>query len=256
MRSLTIVFFFFLGAVTAVPAGQGRIAGGSITTINQYPFVASTLFSRNNVVWVQSCTGAIINNRALLSSANCYLGDPVNRWRIRVGSSYANSGGVVHNVYTIVIHNNYNSITRDNDIAIVRSSTTFTYNNNVAYIPLAGANYNIPDNSAVWALGWGRTTQTAAPSEQLRRVQVWTVNANVCRNNYLEVGFTVTNNMLCSGWVNQGGRGQCEGDDGGPLIHNNNLVGVFSWGQQCASSRYPDINTKVSPYITWIRNNA
>lgn len=80
----------------------------------------------------------------------------MSRWRIRVGSSYANSGGVVHNVFTIIINAGFSAATRNNDIAIVRSSTLFTFNNNVAQASIAGANYIVPEYSSVWALGFGQ----------------------------------------------------------------------------------------------------
>lgn len=59
--------------------------------------------------------------------------------------------------------------------------------------------------------------------------------------------------MLCSGWLDVGGRDQCQGDSGGPLIHNNVVVGVCSWGHSCAQPRYPGVNTRVSRYTAWIQ---
>lgn len=62
--------------------------------------------------------------------------------------------------------------------------------------------------------------------------------------------------MLCSGWLDVGGRDQCQGDSGGPLIHNNVIVGICSWGNQCALPRYPGVNTRVSRVSAWIVANA
>ena len=87
----------------------------------------------------------------------CNSGDAVNQWRIRVGSSYAHSGGVVHNINQRIIHPSYNANTMANDIAILRSATNFVFNNNVRAASVAGPNYNLPDNLAVWAAGWGDT---------------------------------------------------------------------------------------------------
>ncbi|XP_045508849.1 trypsin CFT-1-like [Colias croceus] len=256
MRFLITSLLFCLAVVTAVPAGQSRIAGGSTTTINQYPYVASMIYSRNGGSYSQACVGSIINNRSILSAASCYANEPINRWRIRVGSTNANSGGSVHKVHSIIINSGYNALRRENDIAIVRSSTNFRYSNSVRAISLANTGYYIPDNAIVWALGWGRTGPNAAASKQLRQVQIWTINYNTCRNNYASANFVVTNNMICSGWLNVGNRGQCDGDEGGPLVYNNVLVGVYSWARECASSHFPSINTKVSNYIPWITSNA
>lgn len=93
-------------------------------------------------------------------------------------------------------------------------------------------------------------------SEQLRHVGIWTVNQNTCRSRYAPLGNSVTDNMVCSGWLNVGGRGQCSGDGGGPLLHNNVVVGVSSWGYLCGQANYPDVNTRVSRFTSWIQANA
>lgn len=66
----------------------------------------------------------------------------------------------------------------------------------------------------------------------------------------------ITDNMLCSGWLDVGGRDQCVGDSGGPLIHNDIVVGVCSWGYGCGSPRFPGVNTRVSRFTSWINHIA
>ncbi|XP_013133133.1 PREDICTED: trypsin CFT-1-like [Papilio polytes] len=244
-----------LAVATAVPRNPQRIVGGSVTTIGQYPFGASLLYSWGGTTYWQACGGSILNNRAILSAAHCFLGDTANMWRIRVGSTNANSGGVVHNTNRIIMHPNYDPRNENNDIAVLRSSSNFVFNNNVRAASIAGSNYNLADNQVVWAIGWGATSFKGPSSEQLRHVQVWTVNQNTCRQRYA-ARRVVTDNMLCSGWLGVGGRDQCQGDSGGPLIHNNVVVGVCSWGHECALANYPGVNARVSRYTSWIQSNA
>lgn len=86
-------------------------------------------------------------------------GDAVNNWRVRVGSAYANSGGVVHSLETIVIHPDYNTRNLDNDIAILRTIQNIVYVNNAVQPALiAGSYYNLGDDQPVWAAGWGTTS--------------------------------------------------------------------------------------------------
>ncbi|CAK1602325.1 unnamed protein product [Parnassius mnemosyne] len=257
MGSLSVVLLALcLAAVSAVPEKQQKIVGGSVTNIEQYPFATPLLYSWNSASYRQACGGTIINNRAILTAAHCTVGDSPNRWRIRVGSTWANSGGTVHNCAQIINHPNYNGRTFDNDVSVMRAASTFSFSNSVRAASIAGANYNLGDNQAVWAIGWGTTSVGGSASEQLRRVQIWTVNQATCRSRYAEVGMTITDNMLCSGWLDVGGRDQCQGDSGGPLIHNNVIVGVCSFGQQCALARYPGVNARVSRYTSWIQSNA
>ncbi|PZC73448.1 hypothetical protein B5X24_HaOG200451 [Helicoverpa armigera] len=255
MRFLALLALCFATAA-AVPSNPQRIVGGSATTIGQYPTIAALLYSPNLSTYWQACGGTILNNRAVLTAAHCTSGDAANRWRIRVGSTWANSGGVVHNVNANIVHQSWNQRTYDNDISILRASTTFSFNNNVRAASIAGANYNLADNQAVWAAGWGTTFYGASVgSEQLRHVQLVSINQNTCRINYATRGVTITANMLCSGWPN-GGRDQCQGDSGGPLYHNGIVVGVCSFGIGCAQAQFPGVNARVSRYTAWIQSNA
>jgi len=47
-----------------------------------------------------------------------------------------------------------------------------------------------------------------------------------------------------------------QGDDGGPLVASEKLVGIYSWGFGCGRPQYPGIYTKVSAVCDWIVNNA
>lgn len=59
--------------------------------------------------------------------------------------------------------------------------------------------------------------------------------------------------MLCAG-VQEGGKGQCSGDSGGPLTINGVQVGIVSWSvKPCAVAPYPGVYTKVSHYVNWIK---
>lgn len=81
-----------------------------------------------------------------------------NRIRARVGSTWANSGGVVHSASTLINHPNYNMIVFDCDISIVRTATDIVFvGNTIQPGSFAGANYNFADDSLVWAAGWGVT---------------------------------------------------------------------------------------------------
>ncbi|XP_047989729.1 trypsin CFT-1-like [Leguminivora glycinivorella] len=241
-------------AVSAAPnTHQQRIVGGELTSIDRYPFQAAILQSIDLVSYTQSCGGTILNQRSILSAAHCFMvTSPVN-YRVRVGSTYANSGGVVHTVAQLINHPSYNAWTQDNDIAVVRLSSQITYNDYAQPGSISGPNYNLADNQVVWATGWGLTSHGGQPSEQLRHVQIWTINQEICRQRYSTV---ITDNMLCSGWLDVGGRDQCSQDSGGPLIHSGVVVGVCSFGNNCADPYYPGVNARVSRYTSWIQANA
>nr|AHI07442.1 trypsin [Antheraea pernyi] len=253
MHNIIVLLALCLSTVAAVPANPQRIVGGSITTIGAYPNIVALLFSRTNA-FRQDCGGTILNNRSVLTAAHCVFGDLAAQWRARVGSTSSVSGGVLHFINRFIIHPSYNRNTLDNDVAIMRTQLTISFNNNVRAASFAPANYNLADNQVVWAAGWGATVAGGAHSTSLRHVQIWTINQTTCRNRYLGIN-TITANMLCSGWLDVGGRDQCTGDSGGPLYHRGILVGVRSFGRGCGQARFPGVNARVSRFAAWIRDN-
>ncbi|XP_023935765.2 trypsin, alkaline A-like [Bicyclus anynana] len=255
MRVILCLLMIGLAASAATPA-PGRIVGGSIVSIDHYPMAAAMLFSRGVTDFVQTCGGSIITSRTILSASHCYRGFPAVRWRARVGSTYAHSGGIVHNTARIYHHPDFESFTTDNDVAVLHMAVYFTFTNTVQQGAIAGANYNLADNQVVWAIGWGHTSFMGESSEELRHVQVWTVNQEICRQRYEMVPRRITDNMLCSGWLNVGGRDQCQGDSGGPLFHNNVIVGVSSFGVNCGTPVFPGVNARVSRLVDWIVERA
>lgn len=56
-------------------------------------------------------------------------------------------------------------------------------------------------------------------------------------------------NIVCTS--NPNGRGLCAGDAGNGLIVNGTLVAVSSWTNGCGKG-FPDVHTKVYPYLNWI----
>lgn len=59
---------------------------------------------------------------------------------------------------------------------------------------------------------------------------------------------------LCAG-VDEGGKGQCNGDSGGPLLSELGQVGIVSWSRKpCTIAPYPGVYTEVSAFTHWILN--
>ncbi|GBP00025.1 Trypsin, alkaline C [Eumeta japonica] len=254
-----------LGAVLAEPRDPQRIVGGENTNIQRYPYM-SNMQLRWGTTWIQWCGGSLITTQSVLSAAHCYAGDSPSQWRVRLGSTYASSGGSVHAVWALVLHEQYNRPTSlDNDVAIVRLATPAVLSASVGVARIAGSNYNLADNTLVTAIGWGDLWSDGPAPEILQHVDVYTINQNVCAQRYAHLktlpGFQhwpdITPGMLCAGILDVGGRDACQGDSGGPLAHQGDIiVGVTSWGYDCAHPTYPGVNARVSYYTNWIVNNA
>ncbi|KAI5644996.1 trypsin domain-containing protein [Phthorimaea operculella] len=203
---VVLVFLISLALVLAGPARHGgqRIIGGEVTTIDRYPYAAAMLFELSPNVFGQNCGGAILNERTILSAAHCYRDDKSDprRSRIRVGSTFASSGGQVYNALRLINHPEYNPNTFENDIAVVHLATFMTFNALVGQAKIAGPNYILETNDPIWTIGWG-IADGGMQSEQLKHVQMRVFSRLTCQITY---PFNrIRDNMLCVGSDNDEG---------------------------------------------------
>ena len=239
-----------LGA--AVPEGMlpqldGRIVGGVATTITDFPWQISLQRSGSH-----SCGGSIYSDRIIVTAAHCLQCVSTNVLRIRAGSSYWSSGGVVIAVAAFRNHEGYNSNTMVNDIAVVRLASSLAMSSSIRTIGLASS---APANGAAAAVsGWGTTSygSSSIPS-QLRYADVTIVSRTQCASSTYGYGNQIRDTMICTYNV---GRDACQGDSGGPLVSGGVLVGVVSWGYGCAYVNYPGVYADVAALRTWVVNTA
>nr|AFO68326.1 trypsin [Heliothis virescens] len=257
-------FIIFLGLLTtcfAVPRSIGRIVGGSDTDISVYPFMSNMQYSATGFWWGMECAGSLLTSTSVLSAAHCFYGDHVSQWRVVLGSSFAHSGGNVHTINTITLHPQYDAL--NFDVAIVRLNSPAAYSVNVQPGSIAGSNYHVADGASVTHVGWGRLWYWGPISERLQHVNVNVINHELCAARYAylktqpdyEDWPDVTSNMMCAGILNVGGKDACSRNSGGPLLHNNVIVGITSWGFDCAHSFYPGVSARVSYFTNWIVAN-
>ena len=237
-----------LSQATPVPDvfRTGRIVGGFGASAGQFPYQVSLRSAANN----HFCGGSIINNRWALSAAHCTIGRAQNAVRVVVGTVFLNSGGISHTSSRIVNHPSYNSQTIANDVSVVQTATTITFNAQVSAIAL-GATQIGAINAVV--SGWGGTAVTGGPApNQLQGLNTRTLTNADCRARH-SVGNAafVFDHKICT--FTQAGQGICQGDSGGPLVAGGAVIGTVSWNIPCARG-FPDAFDRVSHFRTWILN--
>ncbi|XP_068624672.1 trypsin CFT-1-like isoform X2 [Battus philenor] len=240
-----------------------RIIGGSPTVIEKHPYTVQIMFGTQ-----LTCGGSLITKRHVLSAAHCFVDEkgtvfnPKN-FRVRVGATFLNTGGTVHSVSTVIVHERYNRPVRDNDVAVVVLSTSVTISGsvNTTAIPPPGA--ALPDGATLVHIGWGRTDPSVSQaSHVLNEVEVYKVNRSICQQRYLALQtvtgepYPVTGNMICAGVLDVGGKDSCQGDSGGPLMYRDVVVGVTSWGYGCGQALFPGVSARVSAYTDWINTTV
>ena len=111
----------------------------------------------------------------------------------------------------MINHPQYNSGTKDSDIAIVKLNTPLTFNSNVKNACLPESSF-APQSPAVVS-GWGRTELNSL-SSWLKYVVVPIITNAQCvmpHTNY--PSNSITSNMICAGYLS-GGKDSCQGDSG------------------------------------------
>lgn len=221
---------------------NGRIVGGSATTISSHPWQVSLQRSGAHF-----CGGSVISSTMVVTAAHCLLKVTVSTLRVRAGSTYRSLGGFISNAASFKIHEGYSTSTKINDIGVVRLKTKLSLGTNIKAIPLATATPQ--HGSAASCSGWGTTSYNGSSSAKLLYIDTRIVGRTECGSSSYGYGSKIRETMICAAASN---KDACQGDSGGPLVSDGKLVGIVSWGTNCAASKYPGVYANVAELQDWV----
>lgn len=250
--SLLLLFTLTGSALGSELSPQGRIINGSEVDIARHPYIVSIRYRRSTgSAYHHECAGVIYSDRAIVTAAQC-LENMLVGTRILVvagGNTRNGSDGLVYLVAKWVYHPEFRTLTGDYDIGLIVLETPLDFNNyRIRKIELRAERPATGRTGIV--TGWGYREEWGPSSYNLEQVQVPIVSSEQCNDIYGKGD--VTERMICAGDVAQGGRDACQGDTGGPLIVDEQLVGLVSWGRGCGRPGYPTVYTYVPSLKTWI----
>ncbi|CAG4926738.1 unnamed protein product [Colias eurytheme] len=218
-----------------------------------YPYQAS--LQRITAPAFYFCSGTIISTEWILTAAFCFDSSRSSSKEIAVGVGSINlSRATLYPVEKIIIHENFNETSLDNNIALVKLASELILNSNVAPIDLASM--DTPPGTNCTLTGWGSYSSNPRNRDDLQVAYLDTISLDQCRK---EKGgytyFSITERQLCGERNEQ--RGVCQVEAGGPLAANDEVVGIISCAllDRFRGNIHPYIFTNVYAYLDWISDN-
>ncbi|EZA52798.1 hypothetical protein DMN91_008804 [Ooceraea biroi] len=259
--SILVVGFLYFSAhlcrgfPTSDSAESDRIINGTYTNIEVVPYQLSFMLDGK-----YACGAAIISTNWALTAAHCVRAGLGSEITVRSGSSFPYEHGTVHRVIDFLIHEYYDPRTNDYDIALMKVSSPFIYDDCTKPVRLPPLDGQTISNELCLDCGWGyykkllNTFVIQEMSDKLQCIQLPLIKKSECIQDY-EGAFTLTPRMECYGFEN--GQGDsCQGDSGSPLVNKDNIVlGITSLGRGCAQKHSPGVYTNVTALRGWIWDN-
>ncbi|HWK95889.1 MAG TPA: serine protease [Pseudolabrys sp.] len=238
---------------TRLLALKPRIMGGEPAPPTAYPFMASISVRNSNPRDGHFCGGSFIAADWVLTAAHCVKPEQAQNIQVYGGSNQLSGGGRIYGVSRIIVHEGYDTITQENDVALLQLTQRAAVAT-VRPLPADDAQLAAGGRNAT-AIGWGYTAEGGDVQNVLRRVSLQIVSNEACNAPSAYAG-GITSGMLCAGF-RAGGKDSCQGDSGGPLVVSNGnggfyQAGVVSWGEGCGEPNKYGVYTRVSSYQPWI----
>jgi len=247
---------------------NNRIVGGTESRQGDWPWavVLGTKNSFSNRFSVQ-CGGTLLDQTTVLTAAHCFdqAGGPnvVRLGDHDINTSSDGAQAVDVSIRRIIQHPGWDSNSLENDICILKLSQPIQYSRDIrrACLPTQYRGQDLPSVLArpqPIVVGWGSTSTGTGPTNRLRQAPVQMVTQQQCAQAYRQVSrVTIGATKLCAG---EGTRDTCNGDSGGGLFSRNlgggfAVVGVTSFGVECARDDFPGVYTRVDEYLPWIQQN-
>ncbi|XP_032934547.1 cathepsin G-like [Catharus ustulatus] len=232
-------------------AGAGRIIGGNEVVPHSRPYMAylKIQVTNNTGTFHSYCGGFLIRPDAVLSAAHCVAKNGTVNVTVILGAHnirVQEQSQQRIRVRNFVVHPNYDPDGHVNDIALLKLDTNATINANVQTITLPRHNEGVQVATECEVAGWGRTSLGNNRTNVMMEVVLKVQNDTLCLQQFRKYR---RQSMICVGDEN-GTKGTCHGDSGGPLICNQKAHGIVS--RRPSGLLFPAAFTRVSHFVPWI----
>ncbi len=258
-----------------------RVVQGLDGEVGQFPYLAALLktkeLQQKDAFQAQFCAATLTTPTTLVTAAHCV----VNQKTGEKSAAAEITAGFTRNldstnirlidIASVSVHPKYDIETSENDISVLTLASPV---DDIALlaplIPGLSTEYTSAGRAAQVA-GWGNTAGSGKKYTSVFQVgDLIIFPNNSCGGgkrykidglnfNGFDASELNKKIMLCAAGVSSDKKvvDACQGDSGGPLVVDASagprLVGVVSWGEDCASS-YPGVYSRVSALNTYLQS--
>ncbi|XP_029161316.1 serine protease 53-like [Nylanderia fulva] len=242
MSKKIILFFCSLLAYTVNTKSHQYV------DIEDYPYHVSIQIAGRHV-----CSGAFIHESWIMTAASCVFNKELSIISVRVRSSYVNcnSCGNVLEISNVAIHEKFDKYEYFNDIALLKLKNPAEFGEKLLPIALPEKeNEQIQNGTSCVVTGW----KVKPAKTELTTAVVAIINQRTCKER-LPSYKPLSEEMLCAVNATRPSE-RCQGDLGAPLVSQQTLIGILSYGLGCETKIHPGVYTRINSYLSWIFVNS
>jgi hypothetical protein len=258
-QKLVLLLTIVIKIITTSYASRDLIIGGSPAP--KYEFFALPQ-GQSNVL----CGSSLLHPDILITAAHCAIFFEGESFYIGTSKLDGSDAIDIIEMEQVLLHPNFDAdafLEEENGIVPVGSTSV---RHDIALVKLRSVSQatpvawqktqdNIQSGDLVTVIGFGNDENAENP-RQLLEGTIPVIDDAICSDIWSFYDGISSETQICAG---MSGAGACLGDSGGPLLFNNRIVGIVSFGyvlpdQTCDSGALPNVYTRISGYVDFIQN--
>ncbi|KAG6463106.1 hypothetical protein O3G_MSEX013669 [Manduca sexta] len=248
-----IVLYTLLATVTSYRFLPQESLQVSLTTDALRKYISSSAESPYHVLIVYSslyCSGALVRSKVVVTVASCMTVKEPKNAVVKIGSDTIVGYGQIIPVVEVKIHEYFKHLSSmDNDIAVLCLKHDVNLLPTAKKVIIVESEVALRIGTTLQVTGWGGPKMPGKFANVLLRSEMVVLNKSHCQKHYKHL---LTSSNFCVKYQPE----RRLGDNGGPAVLNELLVGLVSFGATNIKEPHVAVLTNVSYFHRWILLNS